>query len=91
MKFKIPKHLWTAVISHNLPEMEKEMKEGEIGELECPECHGTTIMFKGKGLDMQYKICPYWKQPGHKSEGEIEQEIARIRRNICPLGRWAIK
>ena len=55
----------------------------------CQECHGVTIMFEGKGLDMQYKIRPYWKEPGHKSEGEIEQEISNLRRNIRPSGRFA--
>ena len=55
----------------------------------CQECMGMTIIFKGKGLDIQYKVCPYWKEPGHKSEGEIEQEISNLRRNVRPSGRFA--
>ena len=54
MKFKIPKYLWAAVISHNLPAMEAEMAKGDekakrckhewlekpgYGERQCPKCN----------------------------------------------------
>jgi len=55
----------------------------------CPECFGKTVMFKGKGLDMQYMICSHWKEPGHKSEDEINAEIARVRSQVRPSGRFA--
>ena len=56
---------------------------------QCRECFGQTIVFKGHGLDVQYRICPYWKESGHKSESEIEMEIARVRRQTRPSGRFA--
>ena len=55
----------------------------------CSECHGETVSFKGRGLDMQYKICSRWKEPGHKSEDEVKQEISSLRRQIRPSGRFA--
>ncbi len=55
----------------------------------CSECQGRTIDFKGKRLDMQYRICSQWQKPGHKTEEEIKQEIARERRAACPSGRTA--
>ena len=54
----------------------------------CLECHGKTVLFKGRGLDMRYKICSRWKEPGHKSEDKVKQEITDLRRQIRPSGRF---
>ena len=73
-------------------ELNYAIKEGKkITYLEdlCPECYGKTVMFGGNGMDTQYKICPRYKEAGHKTEAEITTEIQRVQRLIRPSGRWA--
>jgi len=55
----------------------------------CPECQGQTVMFIGSGKNMQYKICPRYTEPGHKSEEEIIRMIGQVRLLINPSGRLA--
>lgn len=56
---------------------------------ECPECGGVTIEFRGLGLDTQYRVCPRWKEPGHKTESECKAELRERRGAIRPSGRYA--
>ena len=58
-------------------------------ENKCPECFGLTVQFWGKGKDMQYRICPRYKEPGHKTEAEINQVIHQVRMSVNPSGRFA--
>ncbi len=60
------------------------MKDGK-----CSECGNQTIMFWGKGKNMQYRICPRYKEEGHKTEEEIERILYQIRMQINPSGRLA--
>ena len=55
----------------------------------CPECDGRTVMFRGRGLDMQYMICVWYTEPGHLSEKEIKDRIAMVRHTVHPSGRFA--
>lgn len=55
----------------------------------CPECFGQTIIFRGKGLESQYKLCSKWKQPGHLTEAAIKEKYEQMGRIICPSGRFA--
>lgn len=55
----------------------------------CLECGGETVLFSGKGLNTQYKICTQYKEVGHKSETEINEILSNIRRQIRPSGRFA--
>ncbi len=64
-------------------------KEAENDTQICPECFGATIVFKGKALESMYMICPRWKEPGHLSEGEIEDKLRRVRQFENPSGRCA--
>ena len=54
----------------------------------CPECKGRTVEYTGKGLDTQYRICSRYTEAGHKSEEEINREMANLRRGIKPSGRF---
>lgn len=59
-------------------------------ELKCPECGGATVMFRGKGLDREYKVCSQWEQPGHLTLEEIRAKIGQdARLSAPPSGRWA--
>ena len=55
----------------------------------CHECGNKTIEWKGRGMATEYKICSLWREPGHMSSEEINQEINRIQRLIRPAGRFA--
>ena len=56
---------------------------------ECLECHGVTIMFHGKGLNSQYRVCGRWQEPGHLTEEEINRKLHDFRLSIRPSGRFA--
>lgn len=59
-------------------------------ERECPECYDFgTIMMRGIGRDTQFKVCPFWREPGHLEEHEIRAALERIRRALNPSGRTA--
>jgi hypothetical protein len=47
-------------------------------------------MFKGKGLDREYKVCSQWEKPGHLTLEEIRAKISQdARLSAPPSGRWA--
>jgi ssDNA-binding Zn-finger/Zn-ribbon topoisomerase 1 len=59
-------------------------------EQKCPECLGATVLFKGQGLDRQYKVCSQWEKPGHLTLEEIRAKIGQDARLSAPSsGRWA--
>ena len=59
-------------------------------ENKCPECFGQTIMFMDAGKNSQFKLCSRYKEPGHKTEAEIQQEYqAHMRFNMPRSGRFA--
>lgn len=41
----------------------------------CPECQGKTIETRGSGMDLQYRVCSRWKEPGHLSAAEITNAL----------------
>jgi hypothetical protein len=56
----------------------------------CPDCGGKTIEFRGSGLNVEYRVCPRWKQPGHKKKAEVLREIEAKRAAHAPAsGRTA--
>lgn len=55
----------------------------------CPECHGKTILFTGRGEYIQYRVCSKYKEEGHLTEEEIQRKIHDVRMWICPSGRMA--
>ena len=59
------------------------------GDARCPECGGRTVEFRGRGLDMNYRICSRYTEPGHKSEADIRKAIADVRHAVRPSGRFA--
>ena len=56
-------------------------------EVKCPECNGNTVEFRGRGLDMQYRICSRCMEPGHKSSKDVESLIAAQRMLLGPPSR----
>ena len=48
--------------------------------MQCSECGGRTIEFKGYGLDEHFKICSRYKEAGHKTIEEVKRELADRRR-----------
>lgn len=56
----------------------------------CEECGGATVQFRGRGLDVEYKVCSRWQEPGHLSEQEAKKLIAdRTRAHMPRSGRFA--
>lgn len=55
----------------------------------CHECGGSTVMFRGKGLNLEYKVCSLWQKPGHLSREEIRAKVAQVIQIELPEGRWA--
>lgn len=45
----------------------------------CPECKGAVVQFKGKGLDMQYRVCTKWKTLHGKTREEVGEIIHKAR------------
>jgi hypothetical protein len=58
-------------------------------EAQCSECNGTTIEFRGTGLDRQYKICSRYQEPGHLSEQRLRDAIRDAIVVGRPSGRFA--
>ncbi len=55
----------------------------------CSECCGATVQFCGRGLNLEYRICSRYKEPGHITESEIREKIAAARTEARPSGRYA--
>lgn len=55
----------------------------------CEECEGRTVEARGSGKDTQWKLCRRWKEPGHKTEAEVRQELAAWYVHAAPSGRFA--
>ena len=55
----------------------------------CPDCGGTSVQFRGSGSNMQFRICPRYREAGHLSEQEIRDVIAEHRMAARPSGRFA--
>lgn len=55
----------------------------------CKDCGGLTIELRGRGLDTEYRLCPLWREPGHKTEDEVRKELSAARQSLNPGGRYA--
>lgn len=66
---------------------EPESEERGASDEECDECGGHTVQFRGRGLDMQYRICTHVGEPGHKTMEQCRQEVVRMRLEVNPSGR----
>jgi len=55
----------------------------------CTVCQNKTILFRGKGLDTEYYICPHYKEAGHLTEKEINQKLIDMKKLLLHGGRWA--
>lgn len=61
----------------------------DIDSAACAECNGHSVQFRGSGLNMQYRICSRYKEPGHMTWSEIQGCIAEKMRIVRPSGRFA--
>lgn len=59
----------------------EDCKDCKVGDV-CLECGGKTVMFKGRGLYLQYKVCSKWEERGHLTRREILDEIKERRREV---------
>ncbi len=66
-----------------------ERADSDIPSPLCPRCGGQTIQFRGLGLDTEYKLCPNYLEPGHKTIEECRVIFTRMNRLIFPSGRVA--
>lgn len=59
----------------------------------CEKCNSETVQFKGKGRNLQYRICEDWDKPGHHTRDEVARRIQERRnqelRIAFPSGRQA--
>ena len=55
----------------------------------CPECGGRTVDFRGRGLNLEAKVCSRWTEPGHLSETEWREKLRQAIHAALPSGRWA--
>ena len=55
----------------------------------CPECNGESVEFRGRGQDMQHKVCSLWEEAGHLSKPEILAKIRRVINGVRSSGRYA--
>lgn len=68
---------------------DEDILDSERSPEPCPECHGLTVQFKGKGLDLQYRICSRYQEAGHLNGREINNAILQRRQAARPSGRFA--
>jgi hypothetical protein len=45
----------------------------DVGEAPCSDCGGETIQFRGRGLDLEVRICPRKDEPGHLSRAAAQK------------------
>jgi hypothetical protein len=73
------------------PHRRREMSDEK--DATCPECKGVGIEFRGKGLDMQYKICSAYRgnnePPGHPPMAVVKDKIRDVLVAVRPSGRFA--
>jgi hypothetical protein len=73
------------------PHRRREMSDEK--DATCPECKSVGIEFRGKGLDMQYKICSAYRgnnePPGHPPMAVVKDKIRDVLVAVRPSGRFA--
>jgi hypothetical protein len=55
----------------------------------CPNCGNQTIQFRGRGQDLEYMICPRYREPGHLSDAEVKERFLLEKNRHAPSsGRY---
>lgn len=53
----------------------------------CSECNGLTVQLRGRGHDLEYRVCSRQAEPGHLSLDEVTKVVNRARNAACPGAR----
>lgn len=51
----------------------------DVSDEQCPECEGRGVDFRGRGNNLQFRICSRYREAKHPSEEEIQKRIASER------------
>lgn len=57
----------------------------------CTECNGETIQFRGKGKNLEHRLCTRWKEPGHLTEEQVHVRLREEADRAWPPGAFGLR